>query len=228
MDKYWSESLSNYTSFDSAMDLFRSIYTSINNCTETKCECFLDKIEPIRSIYTSFNYSYFFLNETNFNHMKSIAARINQNYTRRTVDQVNEDPEFDTKLDRSTPSLNEFCLKYDWPNTMSLYFYEEVRNCLKKEGQSDICYNETNEIQRLEYYISQLNCGNDVKAFIILAKLESMPERIKGDLYEFIETLISNNPFNPYISNFSVIKKFSTFNIIFDLLIFLIIYNKNF
>ena len=178
------------------MDFYRSLFSSLNNCETIQCRC----VENM--MY--FNYTYFFLNQKNFNDLKRLHYPVKNHYKPRTVEQVNNDSFNSFHLDKTNVALNEFCLKYDWANYMSYFYYNETRECLVKYASSNESESILKECGSVDWQIDEeifkcffkkINCNNnvDVKTYLVIGELMRFQEIIKGDLYDFVMGIVGNN-----------------------------------
>ena len=116
------------------------------------------------------------------------------------MDDINKDPIGQKPFSLETPSLNEFCHKYDYSYHMDV-FYTQLREC-KLSGQSTswikcipsiITTNETAEAY-LKCIYSYRKCDIELKNFLALGDVAQNPSMIKGSLYTYIEYLTSDSP----------------------------------
>jgi len=122
-DSFYEEKLANMN-FDKAMDLFWTIYDVTNNCNTEFCNCVSwGIIDP--------NFAKLFRNRKTFEYLKRVLKDIDQKFTKLP----NHDNYFPFDLDDS-PSLNDFCSKFDYSHIMSLY--EESSMCLKPTKESSV------------------------------------------------------------------------------------------
>ena len=133
-EDFWERILGGFTSFDMAMELYRTLFLSIRGCTSSECQCAQEAV--------LIDYELFFLNDTNFQELKELHYPIKENYPTRTIEEVNADPLMLNHFDPTTPSLNQFCLKYDWASYTSYHYYNDVRACahIYSQEERQSCY----------------------------------------------------------------------------------------
>lgn len=176
------------------MDFYRSLFSTLNNCETIQCKC-VDNL-------VNFNYKYFFLDQKNFNDLKRLHYPVKNHYKPRTVEQVNNDSLNSFHFDTTNVALNEFCLIYDWANSISYFYYNETRECLAKYVYSNLsesllieCGSVDSQIDEeiLKCFFEKIDCNNDVKTYIAIGELMDFQEIIKGDLYDFVVGIVGNN-----------------------------------
>lgn len=211
MNDYWSQTLANYSSLDSSMQFFRDMFARLHACTSPQCKCVLDQLEPYFVHFRTFNYSLFFLNEPNFTHMKQISQRVREKYPLRSAKQINADRNVYVRLDSSTPVINEYCRRYDWPSLASFYYFDRVRRCLpsrdRLERAMESCLREPVEKLRFVHTIASLNCSRDIKKYIALGMLTWSWDLVENatDLSRSIDSIVDFN-----FSRFDHLNKISS------------------
>lgn len=162
--------------------------------------------------FSNFNYTYFFLDEKNLNDLKRLHYPVKNHYMPRTVEQVNNDPLNSFHFDTDNVALNEFCLKYDWANYMSYFYYDETRECLAEYVYSDEyesilieCGSVDWEIDEeiLKCFLEGIDCSNDVKTYIAIGVVMQFQE-IEGDLYDFVVGIVGNSGHQVTIHNWNL------------------------
>jgi hypothetical protein len=105
-------------------------------------------------------------------------------------------------LDTANVALNEFCIKYDWANYMSYFYYNETRECLAKyvySNESESLFIECGSVgsqideEILKCFFEKIDCNNAVKTYMAIGELMNFQEIIKGDLYDFVVGIVGNN-----------------------------------
>lgn len=148
---------------------------------------------------SDFNYTYFFLDQKNFNDLKRLHYPVKNHYKPRTVEQVNNDSLNSFHFDTADVALNEFCLKYDWANSLSYFYYNETRECLAKyvySNESESIWIECGSTQvdeELKCFFEKIDCNYDVKTYMAIGEIMLFQEIIKGDLYDFVVGIVGNN-----------------------------------
>ena len=114
----------------------------------------------------------------------AVAEPIKQ-FTPRSVEAIQKDVDF-IYFDAKQPTLNQFCLRFDWPSTESLYYYSEVRQCLPNEVENTRikrkCGGSLEDLQQMVFDLDQtetlaqcvypmLRCNMDIKNYIALSSV---------------------------------------------------------
>jgi hypothetical protein len=120
---YQSLNLTNMT-MEQAMDLFRTIYTEVNNCSSAFCNCTKTGIimDYMNGEYN--RYSLYFLNETTFDQVKIILTEFNTRFKSDMKNYSSLQTFFDLKnhSNQTLPTLAQFCMKYDYTDERFIYY----------------------------------------------------------------------------------------------------------
>lgn len=144
---------------------------------------------------SGFNYTFYFLNERNFNDLFKLSEPVKLKYKPRTIEQINNDIVVPVSFNPSIPTLANFVLKYDWANVLSVYYYEATQNCIfskNKQEQEELslkCEKKypTDLDMALKCFIKEYKCPIEVKNYIVTGyiltnnnpKFESLYDRVK-------------------------------------------------
>ena len=99
------------------LQLFRMIYTEINNCTSEFCECVsLGIIDDSKA-----NYSMYFRDKNFFQHSKSIIEAFNKKFESNLLSfrDLENQKEFSSLY---SPSLAQFCINHDYSKNRLNYY----------------------------------------------------------------------------------------------------------
>lgn len=133
------------------------------------------------------------------------------------MEDINKDPSGPRPFSLETPTLNEFCHKYDYSNHMD-YFYTELKSC-KTSGQTSAIikcipsaiFSDDATESYLKCVYSYRKCDIELKNFLALGDVAQTPSIIKGPtLYTYIESLTNDSS--------SLSARFS-FSFVFSLLL---------
>lgn len=205
-ETFYAQNLSQFNTFDKAMDYFVQIYKADADCFIPSASCNCYKTNNIVNSVPPYKYSSFFLNTSYFSSVKKLVGSvINKTYQARTQIEVNADAStqygFVYFNQTGSMSLNTFCQKYEYFKIMEL-FYNEVKSCSAQANTTDTAviskcnvtygYNITDNL-KIENYLKCLysfrNCAKDIKNFLALADVAKDPQIIQGDLYDYVQYL---------------------------------------
>lgn len=221
-DIFYNNSLAGYDSFDAAFDLFKQIYVIMTDCYTNNCTCIRQNLlvynyDRSMSYNADIDYSFMFLNDSNFNDSKAIVKSIKDKYKPRRLKDINNDINFLTNdalmvFDDKFPWLSAYCMRYEYSYVME-YIYDELKNChdLTRDYMDTVAdcvrdslagglLDENEETERIETVIKcklkNLNskrCPIEIKQFIALNSIAANPQIQKGRLLTYIQSLIVNN-----------------------------------
>lgn len=191
-DTFWQTELSPYTNLDEANEFFKKIYTELKGCTTEACTCIQGGIS------STYNYESYFLDAERTKDVNRVTNAVRNKYELRTAQEVNNDPfsQPATIFVISSPSLNDFCLKYDWSHE-SYYFYSEGSLCkrsynvtyyLKCVIDSTVAGSTPEKAQEAErrcYVSAHMKCDDEMKHLLGLVEIAQYPDLIKGSLYDY-------------------------------------------
>lgn len=184
-EEFWISQLGEYKTFDTAMDHVKSLFARVHNCDSNECLC--------SKRFAPFDYEYYFLNETNFIDFKRLQTPMREKCRRRTVEEVNNDPEA-IHFNLTTPTLNEFCLNYDWAGFPSYHYYEEVSKCTAQMTDFEVamalisCGGSLTFVNEdiLNCFFAKYDCDRDIKNYMSLGELMYFSKYVEGNLYDFV------------------------------------------
>lgn len=118
---------------------------------------------------------------------------------------MNADPQ-STPFNSYTPTLNDFCLKYDWSHD-SVYFYDEASSCIKNADSTGYVKCSASALQlmlspatyleglekQLKCQMDSLKCAIEIKNLYAMGELAKSTQLIKGGLYSYVRSLTGDN-----------------------------------
>lgn len=195
-EAFLKNELKDITTFNGAMEKYKSIYTELdwNTCSSWLCTCV--KNQPK---LTKWKYDAFFLNLPYYWDLVSIQAAVNNKYT--PLDRLNDPPFANNKF------IHDFCNKFDF----SIYDhqrYNESNRCkdLSKIG-SKTCHkyltNMTstihlkNDLNKFENFLRCTasflsSCDLEMKRAFLVFFLSASPDVVKNGLLTYVNWLISS------------------------------------
>lgn len=125
----------------------------------------------------------------------------------RSINEINRDPLVHQIFLLSTPSLDEFCHKFDYSYHMDV-FYNDLKAC-KTSGQTfalAVCvpssiFSSDSQENFIKCLHSYRRCAPELKNFIALGDVARYPFMVRGDLYSYIEYLTSPSHSNRFSSH---------------------------
>lgn len=217
-DSFWQSTLNDINDFRSAMNYYRELFRSLSTCTGQQCSC-------VGPFSYGLNYTYYFLNERNFNDLIRLCEPVKLKYKPRTIEQVNND-QYSHSFDLSTPTLANFVLNYDWASLYSIGYYDAVQQCLLSKNEQERIELEkecsekfpNNNDLIIKCYYKELDCPIEVKNYAVTANIIFLPDPKYENFYDHVT----------YLTGASIRLNSSFSIVVLPLLISLIFYKFTF
>ena len=123
-DTFYKNLNLNQMTMDQAMNLFRTIYTEMNNCSSAFCNCTKTGIimDYMNGEYN--RYSLYILNDTTLDQAKIIMSEFNSKFQSKMKSYSSLQTFFNSKThsNQTLPTLAQFCMKYDYTDERFLYY----------------------------------------------------------------------------------------------------------
>lgn len=207
-DELYQQELAGVDTFEKAMDYFKKLYalSDVPDCQQNHlCKCLNTYGELDKDLKV------FFRKNNIYNGFKRLLREARQ-LTLRDMEAINEQSRVGTQkklfiFNPKTPTLNEFCHKYEYGQNL-MYFFQETLSCMQNitpekhescANKLELDYMNPANVEKLEASIQCLldsleqTCPKNAKNLIKLVYLINYPYVVRGDFYNFINIYPSSS-----------------------------------